>query len=330
MDVDDHRATSRGERKGKFYSTRLPILSRSGGVIRSMDRRRRGPVGHRGPLAGNGVVGRYRELERFDQMQSRLRAGRGGAIALPGDPGIGKTRLLAVFRSRTEAAGLPLLAGRPGGEMPDPAQVAVAARGAAEGVVVCLDDLHRLPAAGNTVVDELLQLAATEPVLVVLAYRPRQLGPALAALLSRADAAGALSRAPLASLPTGEAEAVVGDHPERARIVAVGTGNPLYLRILMEPTAEAAGPLLGEIAELGADAQLVAREAATLGDPFSLELLMAACPLERRAITAALDALVVADIVRPRLRGSPHGRTDLPAFRGGPGHLREQPARASA
>jgi DNA-binding CsgD family transcriptional regulator/tetratricopeptide (TPR) repeat protein len=43
----------------------------------------------------------------------------------------------------------------------------------------------------------------------------------------------------------------------------------------------------------------VAQVAATLGDPFSLDLLMAACPLDRRAVTAALDALVAADIVRP-------------------------------
>jgi DNA-binding CsgD family transcriptional regulator/tetratricopeptide (TPR) repeat protein len=257
-------------------------------------------VGDRGALAEHGLVGRDRELERFDQLQSQLRSGRGGAIALPGDPGVGKTRLLAAYRSRAEATGLALLGctGRDG-EMPDPAQVAVAARGAAEGVVVCLDDLHRLPVEGNAVVDELLQLAATDPVLVALAYRPRQLGPALAALLSRADTAGALWRAPLGPLTPTETEAVAGDHPDRHRIAAASAGNPLYLRILMEPTAEAAGPLLGEIAELGAAAQLVARVAATLGDPFSLELLMAACPLGSRAVAAALDALVAADLVRP-------------------------------
>ena len=176
----------------------------------------------RGVLADNGVVGRDRELERFDQLQSRLRSGRGGAIAHPGDPGIGKTRLLAAYRARTEAAGLPLLScAGPDGAMPDPAQIAATARGAAEGVVVCLDDLHRLPAGASTVVEELLRLAATDPVLLSLAYRPRQLGPALAALLSRADAAGALWRAPLAPLTPADAAAVAGDHPDRDRIVAV-------------------------------------------------------------------------------------------------------------
>jgi DNA-binding CsgD family transcriptional regulator len=258
-----------------------------------------------------GVVGRDRELERFDEMRSRLRSGRGGALAFPGDPGIGKTRLLAAFGARAEAAGSVVLAGRPGRpgrpgrhgqpdrELLDPAEVAVAAREAAEGVVVCLDDLHRLPAGGDALVDELLGLAATGPVLLALAYRPRQLGPALAARLSRADAAGTLWRAPLAPLTPGEAQAVAGDHPDRDRIVVAAAGNPLYLRILMEPTAEVAGPLLGEIAELGAEAQLVAQVAATLGDPFPLELLMEVCASDRSAVAAALDALVAADVVRP-------------------------------
>lgn len=53
------------------------------------------------------ILGRRRERERIDQLLSGVREGRGGALALTGEPGIGKTVLLQYAQGR--AAGMLVL-----------------------------------------------------------------------------------------------------------------------------------------------------------------------------------------------------------------------------
>ncbi|MFI5711242.1 helix-turn-helix transcriptional regulator [Kribbella sp. NPDC051620] len=87
------------------------------------------------------VVGRDEEIEHLDELLSQARDGRGGAIFLVGEPGIGKSRLGAVATSNALGHGMATLRGRVGamgtmvafrpfseaflslirrGEMPDP------------------------------------------------------------------------------------------------------------------------------------------------------------------------------------------------------------------
>ncbi|MCU0306868.1 MAG: AAA family ATPase [Thermoleophilia bacterium] len=58
------------------------------------------------------VIGRDREVARLRAGLAALRAGRGGVLAVTGEPGIGKTRLLGELAGLAEASGLLALSGR--------------------------------------------------------------------------------------------------------------------------------------------------------------------------------------------------------------------------
>src|SRR5690349_20367777 len=62
------------------------------------------------PIAAQ-LVGRTAELEALDQALSDLRRGRAAALELSGEPGIGKTRLLAELGAHAEERDLLVLAG---------------------------------------------------------------------------------------------------------------------------------------------------------------------------------------------------------------------------
>jgi len=57
------------------------------------------------------LVGRAEELGAFDQLLAELDSGEAPAIALVGEPGMGKTRLLAELDARSDARGHLVLAG---------------------------------------------------------------------------------------------------------------------------------------------------------------------------------------------------------------------------
>ena len=57
------------------------------------------------------LVGRATELDSFDNLVVELDGGNPAAIALVGEPGIGKTRLLAELAARADAQGHLVLAG---------------------------------------------------------------------------------------------------------------------------------------------------------------------------------------------------------------------------
>ncbi|MFE0649517.1 AAA family ATPase [Streptomyces sp. NPDC059534] len=66
------------------------------------------------------LVGRDGELDRLDGLLSRRSGGTGPlAVDVTGDPGIGKTRLLAEFASRARRRGTTVLHGRPGPAGPE-------------------------------------------------------------------------------------------------------------------------------------------------------------------------------------------------------------------
>ncbi|MEU0399323.1 LuxR family transcriptional regulator [Streptomyces sp. NPDC006197] len=188
-------------------------------------------------------AGRERELARLDAL-SRARAdGAGPAVAdVTGEPGIGKTRLLAEFAVRARGRGATVLHGRadpaPADGTPfqpfvdafadlDPRDHATApdlaglaelveraapvrriatalGRVVAPGFVLVLDDLHEADAASMALVDHLLRHPPRAPLLLVLARRERQTPPALASALARADDAETLARLALGPLTPEE------------------------------------------------------------------------------------------------------------------------------
>src|SRR5918995_80153 len=57
------------------------------------------------------IVGRRSELEQLDAALEALKAGAPACLAVEGEPGIGKTRLLAELRRRAEERGCLVLSG---------------------------------------------------------------------------------------------------------------------------------------------------------------------------------------------------------------------------
>src|SRR3954470_24620705 len=57
------------------------------------------------------LVGRAEELESFDRLLAQLDGGEPAALELVGEPGIGKTRLLAELAARADAHGHIVLSG---------------------------------------------------------------------------------------------------------------------------------------------------------------------------------------------------------------------------
>src|SRR4051794_9360417 len=62
-------------------------------------------------LRSEHLVGRAEELGTFDQLLAELESGASATIALVGEPGIGKTRLLAELAARSDALGQLVLTG---------------------------------------------------------------------------------------------------------------------------------------------------------------------------------------------------------------------------
>ena len=257
------------------------------------------------------LVGREAETEAVLAALGELGSGRGRAVALVGEPGIGKSTLLLTATAYAQAAGVRVLAasGRPALAAPprevrspvdgccDPHEQL--ARGTA--TLVAMDDLHCLASDQIPGVERLLHTAATGPVLCLLAYRQRQLSPALAAVLSRAASTGRLEVRHLAPLSREQALALLGDHPDAEEIHRAGLGNPQYLQVLAargETSADAALAILGELADLDRGATAVVQAAAVLGEPCHPELLAAVAGLEAGATMRALDTLARLDLVR--------------------------------
>ena len=62
-------------------------------------------------LLSEHLVGRAEELGAFNQLLAALDSGEGAAVALVGEPGIGKTRLLTELAARSDARGHLVLSG---------------------------------------------------------------------------------------------------------------------------------------------------------------------------------------------------------------------------
>lgn len=190
------------------------------------------------------------------------------------------------------------------------------------GLAVLLDDVHWADEGSVELLSHLARHAPRGPLLLAVTYRTRQAGPRLTAAL--ADAApGLRTRIQVAPLTLQEAGEFlgpsVGARRRRALYEASG-GNPLYLEALarsapaaLTSPAEAAAPadgdgtllpgavreaLAAELAALPEGARLAAQAAATLGDEFEPGMVAVAALTTEAEALAALDELVVRDVVR--------------------------------
>lgn len=276
------------------------------------------------------LIGRDRHMSMLQSALDGLRrTGSGAAIALAGEPGIGKSALLWAAANAARAGGVEVMAVRGAVLARDPdiraacdvvvdAVTAYAADGrplpayadavtahAAMGrpVLVHVDDVHLLGADDGDLISRLLRCAESSPVLCVLAYRRRQLEPGLAATLA-GFSAGLLRLAPLEPLTREQAAGLLNGRADADEIYREAGGNPQYVKVLCSlrdvgGTAEAGSAIFGELSGLRPDTLAAAQAAAVLGEPFPVPLLAEVAGIDVAAAVRAVDVLTRLDLVRP-------------------------------
>jgi predicted ATPase len=328
------------------------------------------------------IVGRAAELGSLDDALAGLVRGSSHLLALAGEPGIGKTRLLAELGARADARGHLVLAGSasemeqdlPFGVFVDAldeyvrgleprrlARLDVDVRAeltevlpslpgasgtvatlqveryrthravrtlletlaATKPLVLLLDDVHWADSGSIELLGALLRRLPAAPVLIALAFRPRQLPDRLAVALDRAQRAGTAARLDVSVLGDEAARELLGgglSAVENDTLVEESGGNPLYLQELARSTrrgGDGAGAtaqvalggvevpqrvaiaLAEELSLLDPTGRLVLQGGAVAGEPFELELAAAAASLPEPTALEALDGLLARDLVRP-------------------------------
>jgi DNA-binding NarL/FixJ family response regulator len=182
------------------------------------------------------------------------------------------------------------------------------------GLVLILDDLHWADEASVELLDHLVRHRPRGKVLIVVAYRPAQASPRLAALMEAA------SRIQVDPLNEAEVEAFLGPNVNRTRrraLFEASGGNPFYLEALArmggEPVDGGGGPdelppairaaLRVELSGLSKTALLVAEAAAVAADEFEPSLASVAAELSEDRTLEAISELVARDVVRPASPG---------------------------
>jgi DNA-binding CsgD family transcriptional regulator len=178
------------------------------------------------------------------------------------------------------------------------------------GLVMIIDDLHWCDDGSAELICHLLRNPPAAPVLVALAYRPRQLPIRLHHEITATARRGTAVLVDVGPLGPDEAAALLPGHlgtDRRQELYEASGGNPFYLELLgRSPATEAAADhpglrdaLAGEFAALSTDGQQVAQAAAVAGDLFDVALVAAVAALPRAAVLDALDELGARDLIRP-------------------------------
>jgi DNA-binding CsgD family transcriptional regulator len=276
----------------------------------------RGCAGRSEPRRGGlgTMVGREVEQAFADVIVAEVAAGSSRALAVCGEPGIGKSLLLEHLAASAEAAGFLVVVGRVGRDGQAPPFAEPSAGGAPQ--LVVLDDVHRADPATVRLVDHMLRHPPGARVLLGMALRPRYAPRALLRALRAAERSGTLATVELGPLPADHADALLGGsvpEPERALIRAESGGNPFYLHELARWPAEAsAGPdglgprapggivasLREELGALPASAARLLSAAALVGDPFDIGRAAASAALPEGEALDLLDELCRHDLVR--------------------------------
>ena len=216
------------------------------------------------------LVGRVGERAALDRALAALESGRGGLVVLEGEPGIGKSALLADLARRSDERGADVRGGRAsefeadlpyavwnealgdepaaGWHQPDrhgvhsTLRVVLERLAASAPLVLCLDDVHWADPASLDALAAVVRRPLAAPVLIAVASRPAQIPAVLAAALSEAAREDRLTRIALQPLSEAEAAELVGD--AAGAIYAQAGGNPFYLEQLarVRATSAAGGP----------------------------------------------------------------------------------------
>lgn len=297
-------------------------------------------------------MGRQGEIARVRAaLAETKRSGRATVVEMVGDPGIGKSSLLAAALAEAENAGMATVSAkathggvpfgalgealgdlvaerewRPGDDraalaeiFPELREFRVeraqrdrihrAMRGllekvSSQGLVLALDDMHWADSALVELLSYLVRQPPRTRVLIVMAYRPRQVDPRLTAAL--ASGAVVVHRLELTPLCRNGVRELLGPDVGRTRVAALhetSGGNPFYLRALAASDLPAGtgltAVLLAELAGLSPVSQQVVRAAAVLGNPFDPELVAAVAGLDQADASSALDEAHQRDLVRP-------------------------------
>jgi ATP/maltotriose-dependent transcriptional regulator MalT len=300
------------------------------------------------------LAGRQRELSVLVEA-ARRKADRPVLIKIPGEAGIGKTRLLTEFLAlaaeNPTTALLECTAADDGHSTFRPLSSLLGLDGArprespftelpelagAGGAVLVVDDLHKASHALNVALEKLIWNPPRTDLLVVLAYRPHGVANRLIAALGAAQPQWDVEDLPLGPLSAEAAEQLHHEHlcgQHHMTLHQDSGGNPRYLRLLAtlcqgahcrgesllragtELPQEATAPILADLDTLSGTARAVGHAAAVVGDAFDLELTAAVSELDRATVLVALDELLALDLVQAD--GVPGGfRFRHPVLRG--------------
>lgn len=175
---------------------------------------------------------------------------------------------------------------------------------APRGLIVAFDDVHWADRATLDLLRYLARRPPAAPVLLVLAFRPRQLDPSVVAELTGPVPADAI-RVELGPLTRTDADTLLGAGvaaSRRRELYQLSGGNPLYLTELARGDDDHwadADPFQRELAALPETELVLLRAAAVAGEDADLGMLAAVAELPPDAARAALAALVVRDLLRP-------------------------------
>ena len=183
------------------------------------------------------------------------------------------------------------------------------------GLALLLDDIHRADTLTIAVVEFLLRHRPHAPLLLAVAYRPRQAAPRLVRPLLAAARDGVVHRTILRPLTAQEAEPLFDPRMHRSLrdlTYRRSGGNPTYLEILTATAQNDRGagaadelppllaaPLLVDFQALSSRARLVAGAAAVVGDPFDAPLLADVAEVAHLDALRAIDEMLQADLIRP-------------------------------
>lgn len=201
------------------------------------------------------LVGRADSVDVLNAVVDRVRQGRFAVVEVSGDPGIGKSTVLAEAARLAEAAGLVVYAGRATQferEVPlavfrdlfrqvrsgdgDRFRTFSAVRRHLEcvagGAALVLDDLQWADPASLELVEFLIRQPPEAPVLVVVAFRGARPPLRVVDAITRAgDQASRVHLDPLTAADVRQLLPAVADD-RRGLLMRVSRGNPLYLKAL--------------------------------------------------------------------------------------------------
>ncbi|MEV4312678.1 AAA family ATPase [Actinocrispum sp. NPDC049592] len=169
-----------------------------------------------------------------------------------------------------------------------------------DGLVLTLDDMHWADEATSELLGHLIRRPPDAPLLIVLAYRPRQQPRHLAAALAGTHSE-VIELEPLSRDQTAELLGPDVSQHRLNRLYELSGGNPLYLDALSKVgTASSFDAVLtAELDRLRGPARRVAHAAAVLDDPFDQERTAEVSELSTADTRKALAELQERDFIRP-------------------------------